>query len=355
MTQKALSPDVSIILPIYKTPEDFLTKCVHSICDQTHKNIEIILVDDGSPDSCPILCDTFATQDTRIKVIHKKNAGVSAARNTGLDLASGFWISFVDPDDWLEPDMIEKSLIMAHEYTEKNASVPNVVMWDYIKEFGHISKPINFFGNCPLTITSKDELHKLHLLSLELTSGIGTVWAKLYRANFLKDNKLYSDTNLLRGQDVEYNFRVFQKIEGAVFFPAKTYHYRYDGNTVSTIFNKNAEDYTKQFLTALDNDIIQFKCDFQFLYKFYIRSIHSILATSVQYSFHKKNHNSFKQKKNAFLEFCSYPIFSKAIKVANYSDFSLPRKVALFCLKHRIIIGIWFIAKVRYIQHKVKQ
>ena len=97
---------ISIIVPVYKV-EKYLDKCVNSIVGQTYKNLEIILVDDGSPDNCPAMCDEWAQKDSRIKVIHKKNGGLSSARNAGLDACTGDYIGFVDSDDWIEPDMYE--------------------------------------------------------------------------------------------------------------------------------------------------------------------------------------------------------------------------------------------------------
>lgn len=100
---------VSVIVPVYNV-EEYLPKCIESILNQTHKNLELILVDDGSPDKCPEICDEYAKKDKRVKVIHKKNAGVSAARNDGIDSATGDFIAFVDSDDWIEPEMYEKLL-----------------------------------------------------------------------------------------------------------------------------------------------------------------------------------------------------------------------------------------------------
>ena len=97
---------ISVIVPVYKT-EQYLNRCVQSITDQTYKNLEIILVDDGSPDNCPEMCDQWAKKDERIKVIHKRNGGLSSARNAGLDSATGDYIMFADSDDWMEPDMAE--------------------------------------------------------------------------------------------------------------------------------------------------------------------------------------------------------------------------------------------------------
>lgn len=97
---------ISVIVPIYKV-EQYLPKCIDSIINQTYKNLEIILVDDGSPDNCGRICDEYAEKDDRIKVIHQENMGLPGARNSGMDIASGEYIAFVDSDDWLELDMYE--------------------------------------------------------------------------------------------------------------------------------------------------------------------------------------------------------------------------------------------------------
>lgn len=97
---------ISVIVPIYKV-EPYLDRCVRSIVAQTYENLEIILVDDGSPDNCPAMCDTWAEKDSRIKVIHKENGGLSDARNAGMAAATGEYIAFVDSDDWLEAQMYQ--------------------------------------------------------------------------------------------------------------------------------------------------------------------------------------------------------------------------------------------------------
>lgn len=100
------TPKISVIIPVYKV-EPYLRGCLNSIVNQTYENLEIILVDDGSPDGCGAICDEYAARDRRIRVIHKTNGGVSSARNAGLRAAAGEWIGWVDSDDWIEPDMYE--------------------------------------------------------------------------------------------------------------------------------------------------------------------------------------------------------------------------------------------------------
>mgnify|MGYP005606722155 CR=1 FL=1 len=116
MSKKGIEPSslVSIIIPFYKS-EDFIRQCVDSVLKQTYKNLEIILVDDESPDNCGRICDDYAREDKRIVVIHKKNGGVSEARNSGLKIASGKYLMFIDGDDWLASDCVEYLVRIAEE------------------------------------------------------------------------------------------------------------------------------------------------------------------------------------------------------------------------------------------------
>lgn len=109
------NPLVTVVVPIYNV-EKYLDRCVSSIIGQTYRNLEIILVDDGSPDNCPRMCDDYAAKDPRIKVIHKENAGLGMARNTGIDHAVGEYICFFDSDDYVEPDTVEACVSAAQEH-----------------------------------------------------------------------------------------------------------------------------------------------------------------------------------------------------------------------------------------------
>lgn len=120
---------VSVIIPVYKVEKE-LDRCIQSVMQQTYQNLEIILVDDGSPDQCPQMCDTYQKKDTRIKVIHKKNGGLSSARNAALDIASGEYIAFVDSDDWIALDFIET---LVHNAEKENADISIIgfrMVWD---------------------------------------------------------------------------------------------------------------------------------------------------------------------------------------------------------------------------------
>lgn len=119
---------ISVIVPVYNT-EKYLNHCIDSILNQTYSDLELILVDDGSADGCPAICDMYAGQDPRVRVIHKENGGVCSARNAGLDAARGDYIAFVDSDDYIDPAMYEKMMAQALEYD------CDVVMCDCVKEY----------------------------------------------------------------------------------------------------------------------------------------------------------------------------------------------------------------------------
>lgn len=120
------SPLVSVIIPVYKV-EAYLDRCVSSVLNQTYKNIEIILVDDGSPDNCGVMCDNYQDKDNRIKVVHKVNGGLSSARNAGISIAKGDYLSFVDSDDWISLDMIEHMVSCAYNNKADIVSVSYIL------------------------------------------------------------------------------------------------------------------------------------------------------------------------------------------------------------------------------------
>lgn len=135
-----MEPFVSIIVPVYKVPEQYLRKCIESTMTQTLKKIEILLVDDGSPDQCGEICDEYAEKDKRIRVLHKKNGGLSSARNYGCKAAQGKWIMFVDGDDWIEPDMCQTM------YSAGEEKQVQLVMCGIMKDYGKSATEYKFYG-----------------------------------------------------------------------------------------------------------------------------------------------------------------------------------------------------------------
>ena len=178
---------ISIIVPVYNV-EKYLNKCIESLVAQTYKDLEIILVDDGSKDNCPQMCDEWAIEDNRIKVIHKANGGVSSARNAGLNVATGEYIQFVDSDDYLELNACE---ILAGEMYEKNV---DLVVSDYYSH-GFTRKKIiiqNFV----------EEDEETAFMQLYKNALFAFPWNKLYKKELIKN---YFSNKLKYSEDFLFN------------------------------------------------------------------------------------------------------------------------------------------------------
>lgn len=282
-----MKPLISIIVPVYKV-EEYLNECVESIVNQTYNNIEIILVDDGSPDNCPRMCDEWVQKDNRIKVIHKENGGVSSARNAGLKAALGEWVWFVDSDDSAEIDALEKLIV----YTE-NADL--VVFNSKINDF--YIKDECFF----------DDYYFKYLFGFE-------PWNKLYKLAIIKENNLQFDIEETIGEDLLFNITYYQFADKYRFTARKYYNYRIRED--SAMHSGNAERLEQQLrLYSKIFDIYKDKQEERILAQLYIMHLISginqcskksiddemiklIADNRKQYHFNKK---VFKTAVNAFL------------------------------------------------------
>lgn len=171
---------ISVIVPIYKV-EKYLNRCVDSILSQTYKNIEIILVDDGSPDACGEICDGYIEKDSRIKVIHKENGGLSDARNAGIEAAYGEYIIFVDSDDYIVPTMIEE-MIEALIASKADLCICNI---NYVDENGAVINNQNMRSPIKKGIYSRDDV--LNFLVNDGYWFYVTAWNKLYKTNVFRN------------------------------------------------------------------------------------------------------------------------------------------------------------------------
>lgn len=210
---------ISIIIPIYNVAQ-YLPKCLDSILAQTYKNLEIILVDDGSKDNSGKICDEYAKKDTRIKVIHQKNGGVAAARNTGLAIANGEWIGFLDSDDWIEQDMFEYLLNLTCKYDADIAQC-GIFFEDniYVKEIAYPEK--EYFAPYGIEKFTNSDMRFI----------VNSVCNKLYRADIIKNIKF--DTNYPIGEDLLFNIEIMLKIKGIAFGVLRKYHYLYYKDSAS--------------------------------------------------------------------------------------------------------------------------
>jgi len=214
---------ISIVIPVYNS-EAFLDKCIQSTINQTYENIEIILVDDGSIDSSGEMCDTYASVDSRIKVIHKKNGGLVSARKAGLKIATGAYILYIDGDDWIELTLVENYV---NEVIKHNVDV--VVASHIVNLEGREDVLVN---SLPAGVYGKEDLEALIYPKMLYTGkfsqfGIFTYsWGKLYRKEVLLENQLNVDESIVIGEDALCLYPTLLDAQKISILKQAYYHYR---------------------------------------------------------------------------------------------------------------------------------
>ncbi len=216
---------ITIVVPVYNV-EKYLRECIDSIINQTYKNLEIILVNDGSSDNSPAICDKYAKIDKRIRVIHRENKGVSVARNTGIEASSGYYITFVDSDDTIETDMLS----LLHESITKNSA--DIAICEYIR-FQGANDTLSVSSGNEVTILPANEAICNMLYQKEIPNG---PVAKLYKKELLDDTGF--PKNIAIGEDLLFNFNVFIKTRKVAVNSAKKYHYRvHEASAIHSAFS----------------------------------------------------------------------------------------------------------------------
>lgn len=244
---------VSIIVPIYNVA-DYLAECLDSLVSQTYRNIEIILVDDGSTDSSPQICDFYASRDERIKVVHKINNGVSAARNTGIELAQGDYIMFVDGDDYLSIDMCKS---MVDSCIEHNADF--VICGNFtISTIGINSRkifPASLFFNGE-SYTNDIQIATLGLVGDKLNDPskldrLTPVWARLYKTSIIKEHQVrFIDLAKLPSECLQFNFEFCNFAHNMAYVDSPLYYYR--RNTQMSLTKPFRDDLWGKWLWWID-------------------------------------------------------------------------------------------------------
>lgn len=202
---------ISVIIPVYKA-EKYLPTCLESVLTQTYQNLEVILVDDGSPDNSGAVCDEYAAKDRRVRVIHQKNGGASAARNAGLDAAKGAYIGFVDADDHIAPDMYQ---VLYERICETGADIAQCGYEDNRPEY----KEFIYGSGEDRVYNGTQCVEKL----LRFRAPWWTLWSKLCRAELFQGLRLSKE--LRTSEDAFLGFQLFSKIDRLVFVKRPLYHW----------------------------------------------------------------------------------------------------------------------------------
>ena len=300
---------ISIVVPVYNTGS-MLDRCIKSILNQSMKEIELIIVDDGSTDESPKLCDDFAEEDKRVKVIHKKNEGVSVARNIGIQAAQGEYIGFVDSDDWIDENMYSNMYCGAKKYGA------DIVMCDATTKYDDKpSEPDTIAqlpGSCILT---KTDIYPSLLMEMA-----GAVWRCIYSRKLLTENNIIFPVGLKFSEDRIFNILAMGECRN-LFYTKKSYYYRYvrKGSAVNKYYENMPEmvlDARKRTMEAIDE-----AWDGDHKYKaMYEDQTAGFALTAINNEFYKDAESSFRQRYNKVKKLCSAPEIINAIAVSGRND-----------------------------------
>lgn len=308
---------ISIIVPIYNT-EKYLKRCIESILNQTYKNIELLLIDDGSTDNSLKICEEYALKDDRIRVFHKENGGQGSARNMGIENAKGEYIGFVDSDDYISPQMYE---ILLNDIETYDADISSC-------RTGH-TEDFDVTGTDEIRIYENDEIIEMHL---KFTEEIGQSPAdKLYK------KKMWDEVRFLQiraYEDAATIYRVLYKAKKVVYRDISLYHYiRRDNSTMTQPFSK----VTFQMIDVY----YQMYKDIEEWYPELCKSVKVNLLGAIQYcvgeSYGAKNENA------EFVYAKELDGAKKIVKQITYEHLPVKQKLILFLIKTNVnIYGVLY-------------
>lgn len=349
-------PKFSIVVPVYRV-EAYLDRCVQSLLHQTLDDIEIILVDDGSPDRCPAICDRYAAQDERVKVIHKANEGVSAARNDGLAAASGEWVLFCDSDDWMEPNACE---LLYRTGTQKEVDV--VVGDIYLIRDG--LKKYNQFFELDFVWRSRRRLDQLVAADIcqsycplppkSPSIGYGGPWNKAVRRQFLLQQKITFDTRL-HGifDDILYTAFLYAKAKSVAYIRRPVYNYLMVPNSITKSYRPDSLAVNRQIFRAFQDFIDAHAPDDQWQQAYYAMVIRRLEETLRLYFFHRKNKKAFRRTQAELRHLAATQPYAAAIQRADKKKLSSSQRKALFLLRTQQYFGLWALYRIKTWMKKI--
>lgn len=336
------SAKVSIIVPAYNV-ENYLPTCLDSLIQQTYSNVEIIIINDGSTDNTHSIIRAYASKYQNIIVINQNNQGLSEARNAGIKEASGEYICFVDSDDWIAKNTIQK----AFEFWDKKT---DVVLWGYIKEFPSSSM-------CQPLCRDLKRYSEQNILSLlqrivgpvdyqlkhpELVDSYITAWGKLYKASIIKEHEIkFVSTKKIGTEDLLFNIQYFSFVKNAIILPDCLNHYRKDNFTSLT--SKYKPQLFNQWKLLQDLIYPQIKGDVLLKEAFNNR----IACTMIGLGLNEVSANfSYKQHKKNILMILNEPRYQNAFKNLKYSYLPIYWKLFFLACRYRLFFLYWFLIHV---------
>ena len=343
----------SVVVPIYKV-EKYLPRCIDSLIGQTLKDIEIILVDDGSPDGSPAICDEYAAKDSRIKVIHKKNGGVSAARNDGIALATGEWVICFDSDDWAEADACE-SLYKAGE-----ESGADVVIADIYRVMGGQKTYCQLFEN-EFEFTSREDIKDVvisvfyprcsPLTHKGSTTGFGGPWNKAVRRSLIAEHGLRFNTELLGVYDDRmFALNAYVRAAKVKYIHKPVYNYVLVENSITRVYKPHIIELNEViFRIFSDYANEHYKGDSDVNKAYNALVINRLYDAFIECLFNAKNPAPWSERKQQIRNLIGREPYKTAVKGAKTCNLGKTHKYAAFAARLNSPEGLRALFKLRRI------
>lgn len=340
-------PLVSIVVPIYKVPEKYLRHCIESCINQTLKKIEIILVDDGSPDDCGKICDEYATKDSRIKVIHKQNGGLAAARNSGLSAVNGETMMFLDGDDFLELDCCK---IIYNLLIEKNVQI---VLFDQKLVYQSSVKPTPVCSHTSEMFSTNHQCRELQARILDFNGWVGTATSKLVRMDYLKSIGFKTDFGLRQGvEGFISNIVLFEHVESAYYIHQPFYNYVYNDDSITHTPNLENNLLLIKGMEYIEGYANSHPVSPSFRRNLLNRILYIVITAAIQGCFSPTNPMKYKDQVQWFSNYLNNYLIKQALVEADRIGINGQRKVVLFLIEHKLFRGLQFLAYLRKVQLK---
>jgi glycosyltransferase involved in cell wall biosynthesis len=338
-----MSPLISVIVPVYNV-EQYVRECLDSILAQSYRSLEVILVDDGSTDGSGTICDEYAAADSRVKVFHQKNSGVSTARNNGLLIAKGEWVMFVDADDWLETECFET----LYPYTQRGV---DVAVFGICLEHDTFSSKI--FAESKTIANNKLILILLEYAShKKYTSLLNAPVAKLLRRSFLDENNITFMQHISYGEDTVFVLDIID-CSGRIEFNDKCfYHYRTRADSACNKYNPSSTERIMKLYSLVSTryEIIH-KKEFASVLNAYLVQLFLHDCIPVYY-FHPDNPKRFSETKVELLEFLDKEPLKTASSETRLRDLDIKPRIKLILVRLRLLRMLRLINTLVY-QRKV--
>ena len=327
-------PKISVVIPIYNV-EKYLQRCVDSVLNQTLRDLEIILVDDGSPDKCPLICDQYAKKDSRVFVIHKKNGGLASARNAGMKAATGTYLFFLDSDDWIDLDGLELLYNTAVMYKTDFVRYRAIrSYWPGLEPHtpGKVEEIREMEGGYyDYDKIRRDIFPRLIATSQLMMGPIVAAWSSLYCREFLIRNNCFFDEQVKYSEDMIFSAKVVLKARNFYYIEnACVYHYFFNPSSISKSFRENRWESCKMLINLFENEFSDNNYDFtrQFIY---LRWFCIMLGINERKYIHERNKR---------LRYCKMIVDDEIVKYTElplkWFDVTLKQKMIMILIKLRM-------------------